>query len=271
MTNLKIIAASLGLTLFAVSGSLSAQTSDEHWLSDCREDRGSRQEKHCEVRVFQLSSRPSLNVNAGENGGVEVQAWDRSGIEVHARIQAHGETVAEARDRARDVEIDSTGSVLRASGPSMGRRTGWAVSFLIMVPRRMDLDASAHNGPVSVKNVSGRMNLEVVNGPLDLYGLGGQVTARAENGPLSVRLTGNRWDGAGLDAETRNGPVTIRIPEGYSAELETGTVNGPLDVSFPLTVTLQGRIPRRIRTTMGSGGATVRAVTTNGPASIKRN
>jgi hypothetical protein len=258
------------LVLFALAPALWAQRSDDDWLDNCRENHGNPYEKHCEVKVFQLGSRSSLDINPGQNGGVEVQSWDRDDIEVHARIETHGETVADARANAGEIEIETEGGIIRASGPSMGRRNGWGVSFLVLVPRRMDLDATTRNGPLSVRNVSGRMNLEVINGPLALHGIGGDVTARAQNGPLSVGLTGTRWEGAGLDAETRNGPLTIRIPEGYSAELETGTVNGPLDVSFPLTVTLQGRVPRRIRTTMGSGGAPVRAVTTNGPASIQR-
>jgi hypothetical protein len=258
------------LALIALTPALWAQRSDETWLDHCRDDRGNRYEKHCEVKVFQLASRSNLDISAGENGGVEVEAWDQDGIEVHARIQTRGESVREARETADAIEIDTEGGIIRATGPSTGRRYGWAVSFLVLVPRRMDVKATTRNGPLSVTNVSGTMKLAVVNGPLELYGVGGDVTARAENGPLSVGLTGRRWEGAGLDAETRNGPVTIEIPEGYSAELETGTVNGPLDVDFPLTVTLQGRVPRRIKTTMGSGGATVRAVTTNGPASIQR-
>ena len=256
--------------LFAMAPALLAQRSDEDWLDNCRDGHGDRSEKHCEVKVFQLAGRSNLDISAGENGGVEVQSWDNNDIEVHARIQTRGESVQDAREMVGDIEIETDGGIIRATGPSMGRRNGWAVSFLVLVPRRMDVEATTRNGPLSVKNVTGTMKLAVVNGPLGLYGVGGDVTARAENGPLSVGLTGSRWEGAGLDAETRNGPVTIRIPEGYSAELETGTINGPLDVSFPLTVTLQGRIPRRIKTTMGNGGATVRAVTTNGPASIQR-
>jgi len=251
---------------------LRAQASDQRWISDCQENNNRDYNHHratdCSVRVFDLSARKSLSINAGMNGGVEVQAWDEPGIEVHARIQAWDESMSEARELADRIEIDSTGAVLRATGPSMNR--SWSVSFLVMVPRRMDIAATAHNGPVSVQDVTGTMNLSVVNGPLGLSGLGGDVHARAENGPLSVELSGNQWDGAGLDAETRNGPVRIEIPRDYSAELETGTVNGPLDVNFPLTVTLQGRQPRRIHTTLGHGGSPVRVVTTNGPASIDR-
>jgi hypothetical protein len=45
-----------------------------------------------------------------------------------------------------------------------------------------------------------------------------------------------------------------------------------MDIGFPITV--QGRIGmgsrRRITTTLGSGGPTIRAVTTNGPAVIRK-
>ena len=75
-------------------------------------------------------------------------------------------------------------------------------------------------------------------------------------------------EGAGLDAETSNGPVMLSVPAAYSAHLVTGTINGPVQIEIPLT--LQGRIGRRIETDIGSGGAPVRAVTTNGPLVVSR-
>jgi len=101
--------------------------------------------------------------------------------------------------------------------------------------------------------------------------VGGDVHARTTNGPLDIDLTGARWEGTGLDAETTNGPVNLAIPESYSAQLEFGTVNGPMTVGFPLTVTIEGRVGRRIVTKLGAGGAPIRVVTTNGPVEIRRN
>ena len=46
------------------------------------------------------------------------------------------------------------------------------------------------------------------------------------------------------------------------------TVNGRVNVEFPVTV--QGAIDRQLSINLGSGGALVRAVTTNGGVSIKR-
>jgi hypothetical protein len=62
----------------------------------------------------------------------------------------------------------------------------------------------------------------------------------------------------------------LTVPEHYSARLETGTVNGPIDVDIPITIT--GRFTgKRITTTLGNGGPPIRAVTTNGPLSVRRS
>ncbi|MFN2570147.1 MAG: DUF4097 family beta strand repeat-containing protein, partial [Gemmatimonadales bacterium] len=122
-----------------------------------------------------------------------------------------------------------------------------------------------------VDAVAGSMDLTTQNGPLSLSGVGGDVHARAQNGPLTIDLTGTRWEGTGLDAETQNGPADLRIPETYNAKIEFGTINGPMDVDFPITVTLNGRIRDRISTTLGSGGPPIRVVTTNGPMMVRRN
>lgn len=116
--------------------------------------------------------------------------------------------------------------------------------------------------------MAGAIEFAAQNGGIHLAGVGGDVRGRTQNGGLSVELTGARWEGRGLDAQTTNGGVTLIVPEGYDAELETGTTNGGFDIDFPVTV--QGRIGRSIRTTLGDGGAVVRAITTNGGVRVRR-
>jgi DUF4097 and DUF4098 domain-containing protein YvlB len=139
-----------------------------------------------------------------------------------------------------------------------------------MVPCKSGISARTTNGPLSVLAVTGAIDLQATNGPVSLDDVGGDVHARVENGPLTVRLVGTAWTGAGLDAEAQNGPVDLALPEHYNAELETGTVNGPVDFQIPITVTLTGRGSDRIRTTLGKGGAPIRVVTTNGPLTVRR-
>jgi putative adhesin len=278
MVRFATLLAVVALTL--PSATLKAQDSDEEWLDDCRHDswrhdswRDNRV-KHCEIRETGLRGPVrggALTVDPGMNGGVEVEGWDRDSVAVTARIQVYARSEADAEAIAREIRIEAAGRTVRAVGPEpTGRRQSWSVSFVVMVPRRTDLSLATDNGPLSVRDVTGRMELSTQNGPLSLVGVAGDVHARAQNGPLSVKLTGTRWDGTGLDAETKNGPAVLRIPEDYNAKLDFGTVNGPMDVGFPLTVTINGRITDRISTTLGNGGAPIRVVTTNGPMSVRR-
>ncbi len=249
-----------------------SQRSAEDWLADCRQrhDDDDRY-RACEVR--DLGFRPqgrAIRLDASPNGGVSIASWDRDSVHVRALVQASARTEEAAAELLRGIRVNVDGATVSSEGPESGRRSGWAVSYQVLVPRRSDVRAETVNGPVSVDSVSGRIDVETTNGPVTLSALAGEVHARATNGPLSVDLAGARWDGTGLDAETQNGPVTLDIPDGYSAQLETGTVNGPMRLDFPITV--QGRIGRltRINTTLGSGGPTVRVLTTNGPLTVRR-
>jgi hypothetical protein len=257
------------VTLLALPASAEAQRSDDEWLDRCRnrELGDSRRETFCEVRVERLRSTGSLAVDGHRNGGVTVYGWDGDSVVVHARIQTRARTQSEARDLAEDVRIVLSDGQVRADGPDNDNDDHWAVHFVIGVPRRTNLRADVMNGPLSVEELDGRIELTARNGPVSIEGLSGDVTARVRNGPLQVELTGSRWEGRGLDAEAVNGPVTLRIPRRYSARLETGTSNGPLIFDYPIT--LQGRISRDITTTLGEGGATVRVVTRNGPLVVK--
>ncbi|MDP3775378.1 MAG: hypothetical protein Q8Q85_14030 [Gemmatimonadales bacterium] len=245
---------------------------DDHWLSNCRERSSRRRSVFCEQREigWRSGAGRSLTVDAGPNGGVSVSGWDRDSVHVIVKIQAHGDSEDEARELASHIRIQASGGTVGAEGPGFRRGGSWSVSYQILVPSHTDLTLDTENGPVGVEDVDGVMRLRAVNGPLSLERVAGDVRAHAQNGPLSVVLEGSRWQGAGLDAETQNGPVVLTVPDGYSANLETGTVNGPMSVDFPIT--LMGRIGgRRITTTLGSGGPTVRVVTTNGPAIVRRN
>jgi hypothetical protein len=247
------------------------------WLERCRRNDWNDDDRvrFCEERSlgWRAQSGLALSVDASPNGGVSVTGWDRDSVAVTVRIQTQGEDDAEAQDIARQIRIRNDNGVLSADGPSTRRHSSWSVSFEIMAPRRVDLTLDTQNGPLDVANVMGRIRLSAQNGPLSLDAIAGDVQARAQNGPLHVALTGSRWDGAGLDAETQNGPLVLEVPDGYNAQLETGTINGPMEIGFPIMV--QGRIGmgsrRRITTTLGSGGATIRVVTTNGPAVIRKS
>jgi hypothetical protein len=248
-----------------------AQRADRDWLEDCRDHDYGRDEVYCELRDVDVESTGRLHIDGGRNGGAQVVGEARSSVAATARIQTWGDTREDARARAEQIRIVASGGELRADGPAGG---SWSVSFAVRVPSTYDLVMDAHNGPLTVRGVSGAIEMSTRNGPVRLEDAGGDVRARTQNGPVQVVLTGARWSGAGLDAETRNGPIHLEIPDGFGAELETGTRHGPFRTEIPLLVTLEGDMgpsrAREIRTRLGDGGPVVRVVTTNGPVVIER-
>lgn len=219
--------------------------------------------RFCEVRQLTLPATGSVAVDAGHNGGIRVRGDNRSDIDLEARIQVWGRSEEKARNLAEQIEIRTDGSRISADAPS---DDDWSVSFRLQVPHQTDLDLAAHNGGISVEEVEGELRAETHNGGLSLAALAGDVRAETTNGGVRVELAGDHWDGSGMDVETRNGGVKVSIPEGYSAELETGTVNGRIEIDFPVTV--QGQLGRSIETTLGSGGAPIRVKTRNGGVTI---
>ena len=264
---LALAALLLALTGLSV-GPLSAQTAPDRVERDteCGWGDGDR-ERYCEVREYALPSQARLAVEAGANGGIEVSGWDRDEVRLVARISASSRD-DDPRELADRIEI-RTGSTIEPVGPSTrGRRSSWAVSFELMVPRATELRLNASNGGIDLAGLTGAVEARTTNGGISLVGGAGRVRGETTNGGLDIELTGRSWQGAGVDLRTTNGGVEITIPEGYSAALETGTVNGGIELDVPVMV--QGRIDRDIRTQLGDGGALIRARTTNGGVVVRR-
>ncbi|HXT14053.1 MAG TPA: DUF4097 family beta strand repeat-containing protein [Gemmatimonadaceae bacterium] len=237
------------------------------FLDNCHNN-GGDEERFCEVRNFTLPAGRALNVDGRENGGITVHGWDQPGIQVVAMIQAQAESQAEAQGIAKAVNILTNGSEVRSDGPDTGHRQSWSVSYEVYAPRHTDLTLTAMNGGLAVDGIESRMDLRTVNGGLSLSNVNGDVHGVTMNGGISADLNGDRWQGAGLDVTTTNGGVKVYLPANYSAQLETGTTNGHMNIDFPVTV--QGALTRRLSTQIGGGGATIRAMTTNGGVSISR-
>ena len=235
----------------------------------CDGQRGDRRlAAFCEMREQTLPAAARLAVDGGQNGGLTVKGWSRGDVLVRARVQAQAETEAGARALAGQVRIETPSGQVRASGPLSQGREHWSVTYEIFVPQRTGLSLQAHNGGVSISDVRGDIDFETTNGGVTLTRLAGNVRGHTTNGGVRVDLEGDHWDGPGLDARTTNGGVKIVVPDRYSAQFEAETVHGGVHFGFPAAV--QKRANQRVSVQLGSGGATVRAVTTNGGVSIDR-
>lgn len=231
-------------------------------------DQGGDRRVYCEVREATIPAINPLEIDARPNGGIRVRGWDRSDALVRARVLGSADTQADARRIVSAVRVLAAGGFVHAEGPDRNRNEQWHVSFEISVPRAAILTLTTTNGGISVDDYRGAAKFHATNGGVTLTNVGGDIRGETTNGGLTVDLAGDRWDGTGLEVQTRNGAIRISLPRDYSAALDVGTTNGRVRTDFPVTV--QGAISRRhLETVLGSGGATIRAITTNGGVSIR--
>jgi hypothetical protein len=248
----------VGVPLAAVQGT----------VSPCPDVSRSDRPNHCEIREFQVPvSGSSLAVDAAPNGGISVRGWDRNEISVRAKVTANAATQQEADALAADVRVLANGGRIHSEGRRVDEG-GWSVSFEVTVPAALGLDLSTVNGGISVSGVHSQIEFKTTNGGITLTNVNGEVRGRTNNGGVRVQLSGDTWQGQGLDVQTHNGGVQLAVPDGYSAHLEMGTTNGGFSSRIPLTV--QGEIGKQLSVDIGRGGAPIKLTTVNGGVSIEK-
>ena len=228
---------------------------------------------HCEVRdIGTVPRRERIDIDGDRHTGVHVVGAQRSDVRVRLVIQAQGEDVADARALASEVRMDLTRAVWRADVPDIddSRRNGRrfvGATIVVEAPVESNVTARNEHAPLKIENVRGRLDVDGAHGPVHLSDVGGDVRARVQHGPLHVELSGRQWQGVGLDAEATHGPLVLRLPREYGAQLELGAEHGPFDIDFPITVTRFDK--SRIETKLGAGGPRIRAYTAHGPLSVR--
>lgn len=230
-------------------------------------NRGDRP-RFCEMREQTIAAVGRLAVDPGKNGGVTIKGWLDSQVLVRSRVEAWGNTDSEAALLAARVRVDANTGQVSASGPDSQNNSGWSVSYEIFVPQTTDLKLSANNGGISISDVRGQIEFNARNGGVHLQRLAGDVSGSTVNGGIQIELAGNVWDGRQLEVSTRNGGVTLALPERYSAHLRTETINGGVRSDHP-AIAVAARATRNIDANIGSGGPLIHLSTTNGGVTVK--
>jgi hypothetical protein len=179
----------------------------------------------------------ALSVVAAENGGVQVQGWNRNDFAVTA-CKAVRQGRADLLDR---ISVSFDNGRLSVRGPE--DREEWTAYLLVQAPfdAAMNLEAvngpidlyetagklnvRTENGPIGMKRCSGDLDVHAENGPISIAGSKGNVRIRTQNGPISVDLMGSSWEGGELRADAINGPLTLNIPRDYKSGVLIETSN----------------------------------------------
>ncbi len=257
--NLAVASAALAIMVLSAASIFGQQAADRKFCDDSRDSRSGREVVR-EARTFSLTPTGTLSVDAGKNGGISVRGEDRSDIVINACVSAWANTEEEARSAVAAVVIKTDGTV-RTENTDRA-----SVSFDIRVPRNTSLELKAYNGGIAIASVSGNVDFATVNGGVAVISASGRVKGRTTNGGVVVDMGNTQYNGSGVDVETINGGVQLRMSEDIRVNLETGTVNGPIKSNIPaVRVTTENRLPGgRIQTAINGGGAPVRVITLNG-------
>ena len=173
-----------------------------------------------------------LKISGPINGGLRVRGEGRADYSVRLCKFAAGDSQQEAAARVAQVRLVVKDGVVTTTGPNDNT---WRASVYVQAPESGQMQVDAHNGPLAVEGISGRLiaqtmngplaiknctgtvEVQAVNGPLALSEIGGNVKATSQNGPLSIDLTGSAWEGEGLDARANNGPLSLHVPDSYQS------------------------------------------------------
>jgi DUF4097 and DUF4098 domain-containing protein YvlB len=231
-----------------------------------------------------LPASGPVKLSAARNGGAWILGSQGTQIEIEACKIAVAASQSRAQEILAGIRVQQQAGAVTASGT--GSR--WHVYFIVRAPRGSTISADttngplslrdaegtftmqASNGPVSISNSRGTIDARTVNGPISLKGGAGEFTLRAQNGPLSIKLDGAAWDGAGLTGETRNGPLSLTVPQGYrSGVLVEADGHSPMRCSrCPDARRTWDDDQRRIE--FGAGPQVIKLTTSNGPVSVEQ-
>jgi len=234
------------------------------------ENRGNRDRggRFCEVREQTVAYGGQLNIDGKTNGGVSVRGWNRPDVLIRSLVEARADSDSDARAMAGQVRVTASAGRIFAEGPENRDRINWHVSYEVFAPRQSNLEVTVKNGGVHLEDLRGNIQFSAVNGGIHMARINGRVKGETRNGGVHVELGGMRWEGEGLDLTTTNGGVHLSIPSNYSARLDTSTVNGGFKSDFP--VPADAEKSGHVKANIGSGGAPLRIVTTNGGVKIRK-
>jgi hypothetical protein len=265
----------LGFAVLTASSSLAQMQDNREKQLSCNDsgDRNRDQKsRKCEVREETITSVRQLTVEPGRNGAVSVKGWTQAQVLVRAKLEAWGSSDSEASLLFSQIHADTSPGRIAASGPDTPGNSSWSVSYEIFVPRSSDLKIATFNGPVSVRDIAGRLELTAHNGPLELRRVVGDIIAKTTNGPIQFEPFSDGWRGQQLEFETTNGPVNIKVPAAFQAHVQAQTTNGPIQSEFGGSASRGNRDRRSnaLDLNLGAGGTSLKITTQNGPIHLAR-
>lgn len=220
-------------------------------------------EKVTERASFDAAGVTALEIHT-DNGSIEVVGGDVTEITLVAEI-SHG-----LRPTTHRAELE--GSTLVVRSDCKLAMTYWcSTDYQLVVPTALAVTADSNNGRVTLRDLTGSIDVDSDHGRLELIRLTGAVEATSDNG----RIEGSGLRSSRVTATTDNGSVRLTFAAAPRTVVAR-TSNGSVDVVVPddttayrvETDTDQGSIDAAVRTDPDSERSIV-ATTRNGSVRVR--
>lgn len=238
-------------------------------------------------QTITVPGNSQLTAHMSGPNGVSVFRGSGSSYTVHACKFAAADRDSRGEDRLAAISVTENHGEISVKGPGQGEDR-WVVHLIVEAPATANVDVSSENGPVALRDVSGKIRAHAQNGPVSLEhctgdidattengplsfrGSGGHLNLRTDNGPLSVALEGNHWEEGQLEGRTENGPVSVSVAQGYSSGVIVESDGySPFSCKSGACENAQRTWDDHVRRVeIGSKPVVVRLSTTNGPVSV---
>lgn len=202
-------------------------------------------------KSFTVSGKPDVHV-VTDDGNVRLSTGSAKTIE--ARVVTVGWRIAP--DEVRVLE-SQTGDHVELEVRLPRRRGNFghrSVEVELAVPPESNAEIRTGDGNISAASLKGEMRLSTGDGDVDARGLEGALEVSTGDGNVRVggnfyRLSLKTGDGqvevevnpgskmaTSWTVRTGDGNVTLRLPEGFAADLDARTGDGTIELGFPVTV-----------------------------------
>ncbi|MGA3163068.1 MAG: protein kinase [Verrucomicrobiota bacterium] len=215
------------------------------------------------------------------NGRIEIFGWDRN--EVSIKALKHGKTQESVEDTKIVVDSSPDEIAIHTEQPSSqnGPFGTWSwlmnggikmatVDYVIQVPRSTRLkEITSVNGRIAIEDVNGDIEASTVNGEMQVAGTAGDLELSTVNGRIAAELV-SLGRGQSVSFDSVNGKIEVTLPANANAEVSADVVNGSITSEFPaLAVQKEFPLGKKLKGTLGNGGASVKANAVNGRISFR--
>lgn len=226
------------------------------------------------------------------NGFIKYSGERRSSDSyVEVTKKTGGRSMQEAEDAFDALEVfvePGRGGVTKIGWRwSVGKESKWraSVSFHIVGPAQVDIQATTHNGPISATGVDGSVSAQTHNGSVAVSGSGDSLTAVTHNGNVKTEfVTGEMvvtTHNGSIEADlrdshvvngkidTHNGSVNLVVDSNVSTSIDMETRRGKIKCDVPSENRSSSKHRKHVRATIGDGVGDLTVRTHNGSVSVK--